>query len=243
MKTRKVVKARIRNTVQATIWKECKGRDQPFTLDRRGGDTCMFLLDAAPGRTCLDLLVQKAICKTAGGTGGRGRLSTAHATRDVTAGPAVPGCVWSPGPPTPAGTPGWAVTSPLQPAGHLQRPSAGHFTNAHTSSENPRMWGTHMRRRSKSLGKPRVGAKGSWSQVSQMLSPTRSPVCFPRAGGLQARVLAHGCALQGWKGTGPFRPVRWAGLPGTGGMCPGEAMECHCKVPADGDCSREIKRR
>lgn len=72
MKTRKVVKARIRNTVQATIWKECKGRDQPFTLDRRGGDTCVLLLDAAPGRTCLGLLAQKTICKTAGAQGAVG---------------------------------------------------------------------------------------------------------------------------------------------------------------------------
>lgn len=57
-----------------------------------------------------------------------------------------------------------------------------------------------MRKRSASLGKPRVGAKGSWSQVGQMLLPTRNPVCFPRAGGLQARVLAQGWALQGWEG-------------------------------------------
>ena len=85
------------------------------------------------------------------------------------------------------------------------------------------MWGTHMKKRSTFLGKPRAEAKGSWSQGSRTLSPTRSPACIPRAGGPHGQSPGPGV---GPPGVGGHRAVWWAGPPGTVGMCPGEALGC-----------------
>lgn len=45
MKTRKVVKDQNQEHTSGHDLEGMQGRDQPFTLDRRGGDTCVLLLE------------------------------------------------------------------------------------------------------------------------------------------------------------------------------------------------------
>lgn len=202
---------------------------QPFTLDRRA---------AAPACSCWTQLLggpasaswRRRPSARQQGAGAMGAARCPAIQQDTTAGPAVPGCVWSPGLLYP-GPQGGQLPVPCSRRATCST-SAGHFPNAHTSSENPRIWDPHVKRRFQSPGKPRVGAKNAGARSVRCFHPPEALLCFPRAGGLQARVLAHGCALQGWEGTGPFRPVRWAGLPGAGGMCPGGhgvPLQSHCR--------------
>lgn len=57
-----MAKAKVTNMAQDTAWYPWRGFDQPFTLDRRGGNVCCALL-AGSGRTLLWLLPQQSICK------------------------------------------------------------------------------------------------------------------------------------------------------------------------------------
>lgn len=68
MKMPKLAMAMMRSVTQATAWKECRGLDQPFTRDRRGGEAH---LPPASGTTRLQLLLHKSICKMGGGQPGR----------------------------------------------------------------------------------------------------------------------------------------------------------------------------
>lgn len=58
----KMATAKVTNTAQDPAWYRWSGFDQPFTLDRRGGDVCCVLI-VDPGRTRLWLLPQKSTCK------------------------------------------------------------------------------------------------------------------------------------------------------------------------------------
>lgn len=60
MKMPKLATATMKSMAQATTWKECRGLDQPFTRDRRGGGACLPL---ASGTTHLQLLLHRSICK------------------------------------------------------------------------------------------------------------------------------------------------------------------------------------